>query len=239
MFNDFKELKCKDFNCDQSLFSNESNHVIKSTSKNFTFKMITFGSSTVAVVDESLFGDFSQFFSEESGIFCFDAPQLIQIDKILNKNNYTLGEITETFLPHKTEELPHIDLEKFNIKKISKNEIKDLENIEEYENALNPIESKIGNELAYAALYNDEIVSIAGTSANYKKFWSIGVDTKEQYRKNGLGAYLTNCLTRDIIELALYPYYTTWYSNIGSRKIALQCGFRPYCVEVDSQKIMK
>ncbi len=81
--------------------------------------------------------------------------------------------------------------------------------------------------LAAVAMYHDKIVGIAGASNDCAKMWQVGMNVLPEYRHYGLGAYLVNWLTLEILKRDYVPYYGTASSNIASQRVAHRAGFAP------------
>jgi hypothetical protein len=236
IMNLFLSMKSEEYECAITDFTSSENTVFCTADKEDVFKMATIGKGAVVITTEKIRRDVSAFFSRHGGIFCFDAPQLCVLNELLQKHGCTLGELYDTFLPFavSTTEIPGPpDLR---IAKLSNRDIERLEHRDQFENALCSTDTKSRDEFAYAAFDGAEIVSIAGTSSNTEHFWSVGVDTKEEYRNRGLATHLTSLVSREVLERGKYPMYSTWYANIGSRTIAINSGYRPACVEIAAER---
>lgn len=72
-----------------------------------------------------------------------------------------------------------------------------------------------------------EIAGIAGASNDCEKMRQIGVDVISEYRGQGLAEYLVSCLTIEILNRGLVPYYCTAPSNVASQRVAHRVGYFP------------
>lgn len=81
--------------------------------------------------------------------------------------------------------------------------------------------------LVALARYKDEIVGMAGASADCKTMWQIGVDVLPSYRGRGLAAALVNMLTLEVLNRGYIPYYGTSGSNVVSQHVAVRAGYVP------------
>ncbi|MDE7361866.1 MAG: GNAT family N-acetyltransferase [Oscillospiraceae bacterium] len=95
------------------------------------------------------------------------------------------------------------------------------------------------DKLAVCAYDGEEIMGMAGCSADSAHFWQIGVDVFPKYRGRGVGTYLALLMKNEIIRRNEMPVYGTAAANIHSKNIALNCGFRPVWVEMEAEKIPK
>ena len=78
----------------------------------------------------------------------------------------------------------------------------------------------------------DEIVGIAGASADGDAIWQIGVDVVAHARGGGIGRALVSRLTREVLRQGRLPYYSTTVSNLRSSRLALSLGYWPAWVEL-------
>ncbi|MBN2075197.1 MAG: GNAT family N-acetyltransferase [Dehalococcoidales bacterium] len=91
--------------------------------------------------------------------------------------------------------------------------------------------------MAVTAVSGDEIVGIAGVSADAPEMYQLGIDVIPGYRNKGIGSFLVSRLTESVLDMGKVPYYSTWANNIGSRRLALAVGYRPVWVEVYANKV--
>lgn len=214
------------------------NHIKYTIDENSVFNMITFGTSTVISGSQKIIDQIKKELDGIKSIELFDAPSLFLIDTVLHENNHKLSEICDFFIPSENiaEHVKKRDCP-FPVKKIDKEDISKIDDIEIYDNALCQGEASSLNEMAYIALDSGKIVSIAGASSNNKKLWWIGVDTESDYRRKGLASLLVNRVACDVIEMGRIPVYPTWYANIASRITAIKAGFVPGFVEIGSKQV--
>ena len=88
--------------------------------------------------------------------------------------------------------------------------------------------------LAVAAFDGDNIMGIAGASADSKTMWQIGIDVLHEYRGRGIGTNLVTLLKNEILKRGKIPFYGTVESHIHSQNIAVNAGFFPAWAELYS-----
>ena len=81
--------------------------------------------------------------------------------------------------------------------------------------------------LAALAKHGDQIVGMAGASADCVLLWQVGMDVLPEHRRHGLGAYLVNRLKLEILKRGYVPYYGTSSSNLASQRVAHRAGYAP------------
>jgi RimJ/RimL family protein N-acetyltransferase len=91
--------------------------------------------------------------------------------------------------------------------------------------------------LGVAALDGDKIIGMAGTSADSKNLWQIGIDVLPEYSGRGIGTNLVTLLKNEVLKRGKVPFYGTVESHIYSQNIAIYAGFFPAWAEVNSSDV--
>lgn len=205
----------------------------KFTEEPMKFGMLTFGSGTVMSARAELLSDLEGFKSSQNPLRLFEHFKMTELDVLLKKNGFSLTGLSEFYLPD-PECIPRYPLNhSFEVEWYHGDEVAKLFVHEGFDNALSYyIEGLRPDVIAITAKHKDEIVGMAGASADGEMMWQVGIDVIEGYRHQGIAVYLVSELTRRILELGKVPYYGTWNANIGSRKIAIKCGYMPAWTEV-------
>ena len=81
------------------------------------------------------------------------------------------------------------------------------------------------NGFGYIALEGETVCAVAFSSAVSSEETDIGVETREEYRGNGLAGTLAGKMCEEIIRIGKKPVWAHAASNTGSMKTALRCGF--------------
>ncbi len=117
-----------------------------------------------------------------------------------------------------------------------KDDIHKLYKQKSFENALTYDENlKRDDEIAISVKYNKKIIGIAGVSSDSEDMWQIGLDVLEKYRDMGIGKFLLNQITKNVIKKKKIPYYSTSVWNIPSINLALYSGYKLYWLEYYSK----
>ncbi len=78
----------------------------------------------------------------------------------------------------------------------------------------------------------NKIIGIAGAAeSSVNGLWEIGVDVMESYRNSGLGTYLVNRLTEELLVRNIVPFYSASVTNLGSQMVASRCHYVPVWVD--------
>lgn len=118
--------------------------------------------------------------------------------------------------------------ENFSFELIEQDEMVNLLNVKEFNNALiydrnYPWQT----DLALLAKKDGEIVGAAGASKTCTRLWQIGIDVLREYRQLGLASYLVNRLTLEVLKRGGVPSYDVIASNIASQRVAQRSGYSP------------
>lgn len=81
--------------------------------------------------------------------------------------------------------------------------------------------------LAAVATVDGRIAGAAGASADSERFWQIGVDIREPFRRMGIATALVSRATEAIFAAGRTPYYATAIAHLTSTRIAWRLGYRP------------
>lgn len=230
-------------NCYSGNFDNSNNIITtpafsdkrrKFFDKPFFFKMATMGKNAVISADERLHEWLYIYIKNKSGHWLFEHTNLREIDKNLSLYGKQLFQTHHMFLPIGSAKTINLDVE---IKWFEQEDIHQFYNDKRFSNAYcEKFFPERPDVLGIAAIENGKIIGMAGCSADTPFLWQIGIDIDEEYRSKGIGSYLVNTLKNEIISRGKIPYYGTSLSNLHSWNIALNCGFVPSWVEVETQE---
>ena len=111
--------------------------------------------------------------------------------------------------------------------KISKNDYKNFISWakENTANTVYPCSIAEGFQSGDIYVNDGKVCAVAFSAAVSLDEIDIGVETHEDYRRNGLAALLTNKMCEHIIEIGKKPVWAHATSNTGSMNTALKCGF--------------
>lgn len=127
---------------------------------------------------------------------------------------------------NKIKKLPWPDGFEFYIKEGK--EIHDLYKISGFENAIQyDINHPRPDAIVIYAVNGNDIVAMAGASADSNLMWQIGIDVLPQFRNKGLAKSLVSNLALMTMGKGIVPYYGAASSNIASQSVAYRSGFIP------------
>ena len=197
-------------------------------------QLVSYGKNVVAVACENTRDALDKYINENQP-YCFSTPNVFELDKMMR-------ELGVRVLYEKYFFLPDLDLVKilpcrYETKVLYHNDFEELY-LPQWGNALCEDRREL-DVLGVGAYHNGELIGLAGCSADGEDMYQIGVDVLPQYRRQGIASALTSRLTAEILKLEKVPFYCCAWSNIGSARNAIKCGFRPTWVEIVSEKIDK
>ncbi len=237
-----KELLSLELNCSPNDFDKRDN-IITAPALNkgrriyqnepYFFHAATLGGNTVITADECLHGFLKEWSSGKVGHWLFEQPNLLPLEKELNKYCCTLTQSYHMFLPEISVQ-PEISLE---TKWFEGKEIRQFYGDERFPNAIcDKFKPERPDTLVVCAYIDGEIAGMAGCSEDTKGWQQIGIDVMPSHRSKGIGTYLVTLLKNEIEKRGDIPFYGTSLSNLYSWNIAIKCGFRPAWVEIGCKK---
>ena len=132
------------------------------------------------------------------------------------------------YLPDLSQIKPIRPSDDFAYEVVEQNDIPSLYQVEGFRNAIQyDKEHPRPDVLATIAKKDGVIVGMAGASDDCAMMWQVGMDVLPEYRNHGIGAYLVNWLTLEILDRKYVPYYGTSESNIPSQRVAHRAGYYP------------
>lgn len=243
MRNKLFKLLSLEFNCSPEDFTKSENILTVSainegrriySPEKYFFHMVTTGRNAVVTADECLHPFLSEYIKSREGHMLFEMPNLMPLEKELNKFGRTMSQTHHMFLPERVVESEHY----YPVKWFYDNEITQFYGDERFPNAIcDEFKPERPDRIVVIACEGDRIMGMAGCSEDAKGWQQIGIDVMPEYRSKGVGTYLVTLLKNKIIENGDIPFYGTSLSNYHSWNIALNSGFRPAWVEIGDKKI--
>lgn len=232
------DLNCKydDFLKSENItvVSKENTDARKYLQLPFDCQLVSYGNNVVASVSEDLIETVKNYIDKYPTYCCFETPFINDLGEELKKHGLKICFMAEYFLydaeqPHGSEQYA----EGFEYKILTKDDLCDLY-LPEWSNALCEKRKEL-DKIAVGAYYNNELVGLAGASADCEKMWQIGIDVLPEYRKRGIANTVTSMLAKEILKLGKVPFYCAAWSNIASVRNALKSGFYPTWVELTAK----
>ena len=239
----FKEQLALELNCAPEDFSGEEIVVTgpvlhenrrKFSDQPFFLQMATFGAGAVISADERLHPRLREWAKGKRGFWLFEQHNYLELDRLLRGYGYKMALTHHMFTP--TTEIAAVETG-FPVRWLEQGDIPPFYGREEFSNALcDRFRPERPDVLAVAALDGEEIMGMAGCSADTPELWQIGIDVLPRYRGRGIGKTLVALLRNEALRRGALPYYGTSLSNIASWRVALASGFLPAWVEAEARE---
>ena len=238
-----KEQLALEFGCAPEDFSGEENVITgpvlhenrrKFSDQPFFLQMATFGAGAVISADEALHPWLRAWTKGKRGFWLFEQHNYLELDRLLRGYGYKMALTHHMFTP--TTEIAAVETG-FPVRWLEQGDILPFYGREEFSNALcDRFRPERPDVLAVAALDGEEIMGMAGCSADTPELWQIGIDVLPRYRGRGIGKTLVALLRNEGLRRGALPYYGTSLSNIASWRVALASGFLPAWVEAEARE---
>lgn len=231
-----------DANCEAKDFCKSENVIVLSkTNENarkylelpFYCNLVSYGNNIVASVDPEIRDVISVYINKYSNEHCFETPNMHVLNDELQKKGKRVCFMAEYFLPDMNVMKP-LPCD-YNIKILDENQFEDLYK-PEWSNALCEKRKHL-DVLVVAAYDNDQIIGLAGCSADCETMWQIGIDVLPEYRKQGIASALTSRIAIETLKRGKVPFYCAAWSNIKSVRNAIKSGFKPAWVEMTAKSM--
>lgn len=243
MISILKEQLAIDANCAQEDFDKEANSVKilchnhlkrRNLSNDLLLFMACFGKGTVAAVDKELEAFMAKYIENMDGFRCFDMPLNI-LENELKKYGGIISEIEEFYLLNKNEICQVTPA--FDVKILEGAAIKKLYSDHRFHMAMGySQDSDRRDMLAVVAYENDEILGVAAASNDTDHIWQIGIDVVPEKQKQHVATDLVKIISNEVLRRNKIPYYGTAWSNIASKRVAINAGYKPVWVEMKAVK---
>lgn len=229
-----------DCNCKPEDFLSDKNVITISKSNHRARKyiplplechLVSYGNNVVAQTSERTKAVVERYISRYDAYRCFETPNINKLNALLAPFNITVCFMAEYFLPdvNKLKELSC----GYELRVLKKSDFADLY-VEKWSNCLS-FNDRDRDILAVGAYHNNELIGLAGCSADCDTMYQIGVDVIPEYRRQGIASAVTSKLAIETFKLGKVPFYCAAWSNIKSVRNALKCGFYPAWVELTAR----
>ncbi|MBP3352960.1 MAG: hypothetical protein J6L65_11210 [Lachnospiraceae bacterium] len=244
MISALKEQLAIDLNVIKENFEQEENVVTILTPNLFKRRnidddlllfMACFGKATVAAVSQELEAFMTDYIADMDGFRCFDMP-LNVLEKKLKKHGAVISEIEEFYLLDRREIQPVNPAFEFEI--LEGEAIKKLYADHRFHMALGySQESARRDMLAVVAYEKGEILGVAAASNDTDDIWQIGINVVPECQYHHVATDLVKIISNEVLKRNKIPYYGTAWSNIASKRVAINAGYKPVWVEMKARKI--
>ena len=231
-----------DYNCQLSDYEKIENTVVENklingrriyNSDGCFFKAICFGGTVIINTSPEMMSWCQDKLTNRQSAWFFEHPKLRTIDKKLQEFGHEIADVHHYYLPNPN--MPEIK-PMTDVKWYENEEILQFEDDDRFGEAF-AFDKSRPDMLAVAALDGNQIMGMAGASADGETMWQIGIDVLPAYRSRGIGTNLIALLKDEIMKRGKIPFYGTVVSHIHSQNIAINAGFFPAWAELYSRTI--
>ena len=232
-----------DYNCSVSDFEKQQNTIARNKliegrriykSEGCFMKILTFCGRAIIMVDEAIMPWAEENLANIDANWLFQYSRIKSIDKKLNEFGHEIADMHHYYLPDpKAPEAAPL----FSVKWFEQLEIFSFKNDRRFSEAL-CFDERSPDVLAVAACDGEQIMGMAGASADSSAMWQIGINVIPEYRGKGIGTNLTALLKQEILKRGKLPFYGTLESHSFSKNIAINAGFFPAWAEAYSKKLV-
>ena len=200
----------------------------------FFLQMATFGAGAVISADEALHPWLREWTKGKQGFWLFEQHNYFELDRRLRPYGHQMAMTHHMFLPVPGFPVPETDL---TLLWLEQEDIPPYYGRPELSNALcDRFHPERPDVLAVAAVEGEQLLGMAGCSADTPDLWQIGIDVLPLYRGRGIGKTLVALLRAEALRRGALPYYGTSLSNLFSWRVALAAGFLPAWVEAEARE---
>lgn len=226
-----------DMNCREEDFLKEENVVVRSEigalarayyKEPIACNLVSYGNNVVASVKDAYRAVVEAYLDKFEFYHCFETPNMHWLESAMNAYGQRICFMAEYFLPD-MRRLKRLSCD-YEIRVLTQEDFADLY-LAQWGNALCKKRKEL-DVLGAGAYEKDQLIGLAGCSADCADMWQIGIDVLPAYRKKGIAASLTSNLAMEVLARGKVPFYCCAWSNIRSAKNAIKSGFSPAWVEM-------
>lgn len=197
----------------------------------FFCDLTTYGAGIVASVAPQIEEFVRDYITRYPSEHCFETPHMQVLNDELKKHGMAVCFMAEYWLPDA--ELLYPLPCGYETRLLSPGDFA-LLYTKEWSNALCEKRRHL-DRIAVGAYDGDQLIGLAGASADCGTMWQIGIDVLPAYRRRGIASALTSRLAREILAREIVPFYCCAWSNVASARNAVRSGFRPAWVQITAK----
>ena len=231
-----------DYNCQLQDFEKKENTIVETklitgrriyASEACFFKAVCFGGIAVINASSEILPWCQEKFFKKDCAWLFEYSNLRVINNKLQEFGHEIADVHHYYLPNSNK--PEIN-PMTNIKWYEPKDIIQFKNDNRFGEAL-AFNKNSPDMLAVAAFEGNNIMGMAGASADSKTMWQIGINVLPKYRSRSIGTNLVTLLKNEVLRKGKIPFYGTVESHINSQNIAINAGFFPAWAELYSKTV--
>lgn len=206
----------------------------------YLFKVASLNGKALFCGEENVIGELENVFKNTEAQWLSLNSNLDKLSEIARRYGYRLCAQHHYYLPNGQEAFSDDEIEEMlegiELKWYDEKELSQFKGDSRFTYALSFLD-RAPDVICVTASINNEIVGMAGASADSDTMWQIGINVESKCRGRNIGPLLTILLKRKILEMGNLPFYGTAESHIQSQKVGLKSGFFPAWWEINTEKI--
>ena len=199
----------------------------------FACDMVSYGRGIVAQTSPEIAPVAEEYLRKYPASHAFETPHIHALDEMLEPFGLKVCFMAEYFLPDveciREQPCP------YEMRLLHQEDFEGLY-LPQWSNALCEKRREL-DVLGVGAYDGEELIGLAGCSADCEEMYQIGIDVLPAYRRQGIAAALTSRLALEILKLGKVPFYCAAWCNLTSVRNAIRCGFRPAWTELTAREI--
>ena len=201
----------------------------------FSCQLVSYGNNVVASVSPEFREIAENYINQYPVEHLFETPHLHALNEKLMEKGQKICFMAEYFLPDvdTIRQRTVGDAGPYKMRVLTQPDFADLY-LPEWSNALCE-QRKHLDVLGVGAYDGDQLIGLAGCSADCDTMWQIGIDVLPEYRRQGIASALTSRLAIEILNRGKVPFYCAAWCNVKSVRNAIKSGFRPAWVEMTAR----
>ena len=197
----------------------------------FDCNLVSYGTNVVASARPDLKDMVEEYLNRYPAEHCFETPHMHVLNQELQTHGLQICFMAEYFLPD-LDQLDSLPC-KYPLRLLEPKDFALLYQ-PQWSNALCEKRKSL-DVMGVGAYDGDELVGLAGASADCDTMWQIGIDVLPAYRRKGIASALTARLALEVLNQGRAPFYCAAWANIKSVRNAVKSGFRPAWVEMTAK----
>lgn len=196
----------------------------------FLCHFVSYGNNIVASASEPFLSVAAWYIATFPVAHCFETPHLHALNQALQPLSAAVCFMAEYWLPDVSRLVPQPCA--YELRPLTPADFSAFDLYRpEWSNALCK-ERKELDVFAIGAYNGQQLIGLAGCSADCDTMLQIGVDVLPAYRRQGIASALTSALALAALERGKVPFYCCAWSNLPSARNAIHSGFVPAWVEM-------
>ncbi|MBQ8305347.1 MAG: GNAT family N-acetyltransferase [Blautia sp.] len=171
---------------------------------------------------EPMIGWCGERFRDTGSEWFFDAATFRSLDARLTEEGFRIMTVRPFFI---SDTVTPVEPDGFSVRWYEADDIEEFRGGDRFKEAYT-FDPDAPDVLGVAAVRGEQILGMAGASADSPSMWQIGINVEPEARGTGVARTLVTLLKNEILQRGKLPYYSTAMSHLASQRVALGSGFK-------------